>query len=159
MIDRAEIEATMYGRTAGAPLQLTPREREVARMRAAGCSRREMAERLGLSEATVRNHLTRAWAKTRGAVPAAPVRAEVGDMQDRTVEMALERHGFTPKEREIARVLIRTGAHSDELARACYIQPMTLKNHLTSMYGKTRTTNRTQLALKLVGALEDGDDG
>lgn len=38
--------------------QLTPREREVVRALARGCSNREIAAELGLSEQTVKNQLT-----------------------------------------------------------------------------------------------------
>jgi len=42
---------------AGPPPHLTPRQHEVLRLLADGCPARTIAERLGLAEATVRNHI------------------------------------------------------------------------------------------------------
>lgn len=48
---------------AGAVVALTPREREVASMAAAGIASREIATRLFLSVRTVNNHLQRVYSK------------------------------------------------------------------------------------------------
>ena len=47
-------------------LGLTPREREVAELAAQGLTGREIAERLGISVGTARNHLLRARDKLGG---------------------------------------------------------------------------------------------
>ena len=43
--------------------RLTPRERAVVETVVQGCSNREIAARLGISEQTVKNHLTSAFVK------------------------------------------------------------------------------------------------
>lgn len=58
---------------------LTPREREVAQLVASGDSNKEVARRLGLSERTVKDHLTHIFAKL--------------DLHDR-VQLALAVHGI-----------------------------------------------------------------
>lgn len=43
---------------------LTPREKEAARIAAAGLSNRQVAERMNITEGTVKQYLNRAYAKT-----------------------------------------------------------------------------------------------
>jgi DNA-binding NarL/FixJ family response regulator len=52
------------GASAGADDELTPREAEVLRLIAAGQSNREIARTLFVSEATVKTHVNRIFAKT-----------------------------------------------------------------------------------------------
>ena len=47
----------------GAVNQLTPRERDIARLLRAGCNTAEMVERLGIRESTVRRHVQAIFAK------------------------------------------------------------------------------------------------
>jgi DNA-binding NarL/FixJ family response regulator len=61
-VDRAVAVAEPSGGTA--PDGLTPREVDVLRLIAAGLSNREIATRLFLSEATVKSHINRLFAKT-----------------------------------------------------------------------------------------------
>jgi LuxR family transcriptional regulator, quorum-sensing system regulator RaiR len=49
-------------RVRGQRRPLSPREREVLRLMASGYTRAETAERLGISETTVRTHVTRIFA-------------------------------------------------------------------------------------------------
>lgn len=49
--------------------ELTPREREVLKLRCQGFTRREIADRLFIGENTVKNHLTHTYRKVRNAVP------------------------------------------------------------------------------------------
>ena len=70
---------------AGAPLGLTPREREVLRLIAEGLTNRQIAERLVVSEHTVHRHVTNLLRKlempTRAA--AAALAARLGLLEDR----------------------------------------------------------------------------
>lgn len=48
-------------------LDITPRQREIVRLRLRGLGRREIAHRLGISPETVRDHLDEARARTGAA--------------------------------------------------------------------------------------------
>ena len=54
---------------------------------------------------------------------------------------------LTERELEVLHV-VTTGATNKEIARALVITEGTVKNHLTSIYGKLGVTDRTQAALK-----------
>ena len=49
------------------PFGLTPREREVLSLVAAGCANKEIAQRFAVSEETVKHHLTRMFDKVGAA--------------------------------------------------------------------------------------------
>ena len=59
-----------------------------------------------------------------------------------------KRHGLTPRETQVLRLLIVGGHRNDELAEELRISPKTLKNHLACMMKKTSTgSSRTLQAL------------
>lgn len=58
--------------------------------------------------------------------------------------------GFTIKEEEIAGWLVR-GKVNKEIAMEMRIEEMTVKHHLSRMYGKAGVSNRLEMVLKLLG--------
>lgn len=58
---------------------------------------------------------------------------------------------LTPREREIA-YLVATGASNKEIARALAISIKTVKNALTSVFVKTDTRSRSELAVQILRA-------
>jgi pimeloyl-ACP methyl ester carboxylesterase/DNA-binding CsgD family transcriptional regulator len=69
-----EFTGQTHGRNAGAFAELSPRERDTLRLLTDGLSNSEIAERLGISEKTVRNHLSHlfdklgVWSRTQAVV-------------------------------------------------------------------------------------------
>ncbi len=53
--------------------------------------------------------------------------------------------GISDREKEILR-LVALGLDNREIGKRLFISPKTVKNHLTSIYAKTRARNRVQLA-------------
>jgi len=58
----------------------------------------------------------------------------------------LNNANFTQKEREVLRMLLQ-GLRDDYIARALYISPKTVRNHISNMLRKVRVDSRTQLVL------------
>ncbi|MBB6730280.1 helix-turn-helix transcriptional regulator [Cohnella sp. CBP 2801] len=59
-----------------------------------------------------------------------------------------KRHGLTPRETQVLRLLVIGGLRNDELAKELHISPKTLKNHLACMMKKTNTgSSRTLQAM------------
>lgn len=53
---------------------------------------------------------------------------------------------FTEKEKEVLHMLLQ-GLRDDYIARALYISPKTVRNHISNMLRKVRVDSRTQLVL------------
>jgi len=62
--------------------------------------------------------------------------------------LRLALYDLTPREREVARLLIR-GATNDEIAQALWISHYTVKDHVKSVYAKLRVTSRAELSARL----------
>ena len=62
--------------------------------------------------------------------------------------LRLALYDLTPREREVARLLIR-GATNDEIAQALWISRYTVKDHVKSVYAKLRVTSRAELSARL----------
>jgi DNA-binding CsgD family transcriptional regulator len=84
---RAEVELARIGGRASSRWDLTPSERSVAGLAAAGRSNREIADQLVLSVRTVESHLGSVYRKldVRSRVQLAPVLARIADETARTV--------------------------------------------------------------------------
>jgi DNA-binding CsgD family transcriptional regulator len=57
-------------------------------------------------------------------------------------------HGLTPREREVAQLLVR-GASNDEIARKLWISRHTVKDHVKAVYSKLGVGGRAELSAKL----------
>lgn len=53
---------------------------------------------------------------------------------------------LTPREREVLQQIAK-GLSNDEIAEALFISKHTVKNHITSIYRKMGSRNRTKVAL------------
>ena len=62
--------------------------------------------------------------------------------------LRLALYDLTPREREVARLLIR-GESNDEIARALWISRHTVKDHVKAVYAKLRVASRAELSAKL----------
>jgi len=62
--------------------------------------------------------------------------------------LRLALYDLTPREREVARLLIR-GESNDEIARALWISRYTVKDHVKAVYAKLRVASRAELSAKL----------
>ena len=84
---RAEAELARIGGRAASRWALTPSERSVADLAAAGRSNREIADQLVISVRTVESHLASAYRKldVRSRVQLAPVLARIADETARTL--------------------------------------------------------------------------
>jgi DNA-binding CsgD family transcriptional regulator len=62
--------------------------------------------------------------------------------------LRLALYDLTPREREVAKLLIR-GAANDEIARALWISRYTVKDHVKAVYAKLNVASRAELSAKL----------
>ncbi|MFG2285926.1 response regulator transcription factor [Streptomyces sp. NPDC048595] len=156
---------------AGTPL--TPRELDVLRLISQGLTNRRIARGLGISEKTVKNHLSAIYAKigaadrTQAAMFAlaagaigAP-RTDVRDVERRAClregTAAPEEHagprsrpaGLTVREMDVLRLVTR-GMTNRMIACDLGISEKTVKNHLSAIYTKIGAADRTQAALYAV---------
>ena len=56
---------------------------------------------------------------------------------------------LTPREKEVLQ-LIAKGLANDEIAKTLFISKHTVKNHITSIYRKMGSRNRTKVALRAI---------
>ncbi len=56
---------------------------------------------------------------------------------------------LTPREKEVLQ-LIAKGFANEEIAKALFISKHTVKNHITSIYRKMGSRNRTKVALRAI---------
>lgn len=64
------------------------------------------------------------------------------------------RHHLSPREVEVCRELV-TGASNNEIARALFIEPKTVKNHLNSIFAKLGVSSRSHAIALLLGTAGD----
>jgi len=62
------------------------------------------------------------------------------------LHIELNNVNFTLKEQEVLRMLLQ-GLRDDYIAKALYISPKTVRNHISNMLRKVRVDSRTQLVL------------
>ncbi|MEV5955419.1 LuxR C-terminal-related transcriptional regulator [Streptomyces sp. NPDC051987] len=147
---------------------ITGRESDVLGLLAWGLSNRLIARRLGISEKTVKNHLSSIYVKagvagrTQAALYArhtglsgagrAALRG-LGQAAPPAVPALVPGEGvpagrgaLTVREHEVLR-LLAWGLSNRLIARRLGISEKTVKNHLSSIYVKTGAADRTQAAL------------
>jgi DNA-binding NarL/FixJ family response regulator len=153
---------------AGDPL--TPREREVLALLAGGLSTADVAEKLGITAATVKVHLTHVFRKTGTANrvqacryyldqlrhdPVLQDEARPGSAIDRDDQQAtsgpqsrdVPRRGARLTDRELQVLeLVGAGDTTEAITRELGVSEATVKTHLTSIYKKTGSQNRIQAA-------------
>ena len=56
---------------------------------------------------------------------------------------------LTPREKEVLQ-LIAKGMANDEIARMLFVSKHTVKNHITNIYRKMGSRNRTKVALRAI---------
>ncbi|MFI6766678.1 LuxR family transcriptional regulator [Streptomyces sp. NPDC050355] len=156
---------------AGAPL--TPRELDVLRLISRGLANRQIARGLGISEKTVKNHLSAIYAKIGAAdrtqaamfalaadatgAPRTGVRDEERRAWRREGTADHEEHpgprsrpaGLTVREMDVLRLVTR-GMTNRMIACDLGISEKTVKNHLSAIYTKIGAADRTQAALYAV---------
>ncbi len=156
---------------AGAPL--TPRELDVLRLVSQGLTNRRIGRGLGISEKTVKNHLSAIYAKIGAAdrtQAAMFALATAGDGAPRTDARDEERRicrregtaapeerlgprsrpaGLTAREMDVLRLVTR-GMTNRMIACDLGISEQTVKNHLSAIYTKIGAADRTQAALYAV---------
>jgi DNA-binding CsgD family transcriptional regulator len=69
---------------------------------------------------------------------------------DEVFDLLCKAHDLTRRERELA-ALMRDGLSTDQLARALYISPYTVKDHLKAIFAKTGVRSRRELVSHLGG--------
>ncbi|MFC9931759.1 LuxR C-terminal-related transcriptional regulator [Streptomyces sp. NPDC127190] len=127
--------------------ELTCRESGVLRLLAEGLSNRLIARRLGISEKTVKNHLSGIYPKigaddrTQAALYALRLGLTGADADEAPADCEL-----TARERGVLRLLAR-GLSNRLIARRLGISEKTVKNHLSGIYPKIGAGDRTQAAL------------
>ena len=103
---------------------LTGREQEILALLSAGNSLPDIAERLGITLGTVKDHVTRVYTK---------------------IGANRERNPLTRRELEIL-ALVAAGNSTPEIAEQLRISSGTVKTHLTNVYKKIGAKNRVQAA-------------
>jgi DNA-binding CsgD family transcriptional regulator len=78
---------------------------------------------------------------------------------EETFDLLCRVHDLSPRERQLA-ALVVAGLATDQLARALYISPYTVKDHLKAIFAKTGAGTRGELVSQLTGAAATagGDD-
>jgi DNA-binding NarL/FixJ family response regulator len=121
---------------------LSAREGEVARLVAAGAGNREVAARLGVTEHTVRAHVSRVLTAfgvaTRSGLPAACA-------ADSAASPSVRRPALTSRQAEVA-ALVATGLGNDEIAGRLGLSRRTVERHVSDVLLRWTLRNRTSLA-------------
>ncbi|WP_232678431.1 helix-turn-helix transcriptional regulator [Nocardioides sp. R-C-SC26] len=133
---------------------LSARQREVAALAAEGASNRQIARRLGISEHTVRTHVSHVLAAygvvTRAALPARIAAeglfAAPGD---------LDLDVLTPRQRGVAEAVAR-GCSNQEIAVELGISVRTVERHVTDVMARLALPGRTALAAGVLAASGGG---
>ncbi|CCK32369.1 hypothetical protein BN159_7990 [Streptomyces davaonensis JCM 4913] len=138
---------------------LTRRELDILRLVPKGMSNRKISRILGISEKTVKNHLSTIYAKigATGRTQAAlyAMRADqVAVVPVRPPEGGVRR--LTSRETDVLR-LITEGMSNRRIAQNLAISEKTVKNHLSAIYTKIGATDRTQAALYFLDGRSDDD--
>gem|GEM_PF-446391 len=102
---------------------LTTRERAILRLAAEGQSNPEIATALGVSDGTVRNHISNIYAKLE------------------VTTLANKKYTLTTRERAILR-LAAEGQSNPEIATALGVSDGTVRNHISNIYAKLEVTTR-----------------
>lgn len=107
---------------------LTTREQQVHRLYAMGYSGQQMADALGISRKTVKNHVSSIIRKTKGSEPP---------------RVILQSETLTLREEEVLR-LAAVGMTNAQIAKRLHIKPETVKFHVTGILRKSGATSRTE---------------
>ncbi|GLW46828.1 hypothetical protein Stsp02_24900 [Streptomyces sp. NBRC 14336] len=128
---------------------LTRRELDILRLVPQGMTNRRISRILGISEKTVKNHLSTIYAKigASGRTQAAlyAMRADQAGLPEQRPEGVR----LTSRETDVLR-LITEGLTNRGIAQSLAISEKTVKNHLSAIYTKIGATDRTQAALYAV---------
>jgi DNA-binding NarL/FixJ family response regulator len=124
---------------------LSPREREVAELIAAGASHAEVAANLAVSVHTVAHHAGAIYRKTLAGNRKTLAARAATEQPSRGALSAL-----TNREREVA-VQLRAGSSNKEIAGALQLSVATVSNHLQSIYRKLGVHDRVALIRRLSG--------
>jgi DNA-binding NarL/FixJ family response regulator len=122
---------------------LSPREREVAELIAAGASHAEVAASLAVSVHTVAHHAGAVYRKTLAGNRKTLAARAVAEPPSRGALAAL-----TNREREVA-VLLRAGSSNKEIAAALRLSVATVSNHLQSIFRKLGVHDRIALIRRI----------
>jgi DNA-binding CsgD family transcriptional regulator len=71
-------------------------------------------------------------------------------------EAVFQRAGLTPKERSVARYLLE-GKSGPEIAEVEHNSPKTIRQHISSIYGKCAVNNRAEFFRMMYGAQTERD--
>jgi DNA-binding NarL/FixJ family response regulator len=124
---------------------LSPRERQVAELIAAGASHAEVAASLEVSVHTVAHHAGAVYRKTLAGNRKTLAARAATEQPSRGALAAL-----TSREREVA-VLLRAGSSNKEIAMGLGLSVATVSNHLQSIYRKLVVHDRVALIRRLSG--------
>lgn len=135
---------------------LTRREAAILHLVAQGLTNRAISRRLGISQQTVKNHLSAGYAKldvtdrTQAALLLrdAVIRPNTCG-HEQSADTVREGRPLTRRETEILR-LIAQGLTNRVISRRLGISEKTVKNHLSAVYAKIEVRGRTQAALYAV---------
>jgi DNA-binding CsgD family transcriptional regulator len=89
-------------------------------------------------------------ARLEGGPPGVAVTVRAASAEE-TFDLLCRVHDLSPRERQLA-ALVVAGLATDQLARALYISPYTVKDHLKAIFAKTGAGTRGELVSQLTGA-------
>lgn len=131
---------------------LTRRELDILRLVPKGMSNRRISRILGISEKTVKNHLSTIYAKigASGRTQAALYAMRADQTAGPAIQSPDGVRRLTSRETDVLR-LITEGMSNRKIAQRLAISEKTVKNHLSAIYTKIGATDRTQAALYALG--------
>jgi DNA-binding NarL/FixJ family response regulator len=120
-------------------------------------SNRRISRILGISEKTVKNHLSTIYAKigATGRTQAALYAMRADQAGEITARPPDEVRQLTSRETDVLR-LVTEGMSNRTIAQRLAISEKTVKNHLSAIYTKIGATDRTQAALYAMGRTGPG---
>jgi DNA-binding NarL/FixJ family response regulator len=124
---------------------LTRGQEDIASLVAAGLSNRQIAQKAGISESTVKNQLHRAYQKL-GIANRATLAARSAWISGGKAGRGVTSGKLTAREAEIAR-LVAAGLSNRQIAQKAGISESTVKIHLHRAYKKLGIANRAALAV------------
>lgn len=65
--------------------------------------------------------------------------------QELSIEDFINKFNFTPKEKEVCKLILKENKKTKEISQTLYISERSVQRHLTSIYQKTNTSSRSEL--------------